>query len=170
MPPKYFELNGLKLKLEFYKLYYWCDIMGNRKLKKPYWKEKKITKNNGYLLTSINYKKYYFHRIIYYAYNPKWDINFINDNTIDHIDRNKLNNNIFNLRVATRKEQADNRDYCISAKGYTYNKRDKRYQTQIRLNNKEIHLGCYDTEQEAYNKYKKVKLFINVLKNVIYKH
>jgi len=171
MPPKYFELNGAKLKLEYYKLYYWCDKNSRGKLKKPYWREKKINSTNtgGYLITGINNQLFAFHRIVYYAYNQDWNITFSFDNTIDHIDRNKSNNNIFNLRIANSREQSLNRDFSTNAKGYYYNKRDKIYQSQICLNNKKISLGMYDTEQQASNKYQKVKLFINVLKNVVYK-
>jgi hypothetical protein len=166
MAAKYFEINGVKLKLEFYKLYYWCEKMGNRKLKNPRWKEKKLTKTHGYLITIINYERFSFHRIVYYAYNQDWDITFNYNNTIDHIDRNPLNNNIFNLRIANNREQILNRDITINAKGYYYNKKRQTYYPEITLNNKKICLGYYKTEQEASNKYKKVKLFIKVLQYI----
>ena len=138
MAVKYFELNGVKLKLEFYKLYYWYDKNTNsRKLKKPYWREKKLTKNKfGYLYATIDKKQYFFHRIVYYAYNQDWDIRFNRDNTIDHIDRNKSNNNIFNLRLATRLQQALNRSHVDDAKGYSYSKANRNYRAQIGLNKK----------------------------------
>ena len=46
----------------------------------------------------------YLHQIVYEAF-----VGHVPDDmTIDHIDRNKLNSNPNNLRLATRKQQADN--------------------------------------------------------------
>ena len=167
MIAKYFEINGVKMKLDLYKLYYLFEYKNGDKN----WREKTLNDNgNGYLITGINYKKYLFHRIVYYAYNQDWDIyDSSYGNTIDHLDRNKLNNNISNLRPATRREQQLNRDFSINAKGYYYNKTQQKYQAQIRLNNKLIHLGLFSTEQEAANKTQKVKLLIKVLKYIICK-
>jgi len=171
MAVKYFEINGVKLKLKFYKLYYWYDKNSQSKIKNPYWREKKIHKDKyGYLRTTIK-RPLLFHRIVYYAYNQNWDFNDgSHHNSIDHIDRNPLNNNIFNLRKATLREQSLNRDITTNAKGYTYNKNcKKKYGSRICLNYKTIYLGRYNTEQEASNKHHKIKLFVKVLKDVIYK-
>ena len=167
-----FELNGVKLKLDKYELYYWCVKNSRGKLKNPYWKKKSLTKgSHGYLQTGINYKLFSFHRIIYYAHNQNWDIyNSSHNNEIDHIDRDKLNNNISNLRVVNQRENILNRDYVDNQKGYYYNKNAKKYQARISLNTITIHLGYYKTELEASNKYQKVKLFISVLKCIYNKN
>lgn len=55
-------------------------------------------KPDGYWRVYINGKGYYLHRLIWmyhYGYFP---------NEIDHIDRNKSNNTIENLRAVTHKE------------------------------------------------------------------
>lgn len=50
--------------------------------------------------TTINRKKYTTSRIIYLAFNPSWEIHDSKkNNTIEHIDRNSLNNHINNLKV-----------------------------------------------------------------------
>jgi len=162
-----FELDNVKLKLINYELYYWYDKIGDREIKKPYWRKKILSKNShGYLRTGINSKMFRFHRIVYYAHNPDWDITYTHDNQIDHIDRDKLNNNISNLRVVNHRENNLNKDSFDNAKGYCYDKRYKKYMTRIKLYSKEIHLGYFDTEIEASNKFQKVRLFVKVLKNI----
>jgi len=161
-----FEINNVKLKLVNYELYYWFDKKGGRQLKNPYWCKKILTKKrDGYLQTAINNKRFSFHRIVYYAHNQDWDIyNSSMNNSIDHIDRDKLNNNISNLRVVNHRENSLNRDFIDNAKGYYYYKPNKKYKARIKLNNKDIYLGLFETELEASNKFQKVKLFIRVLK------
>ncbi len=162
-----FEINNVKLKLDNYELYYWCDKIGGREIKNPYWRKKILSDYNRYLKTPINNKDFRFHRIVYYAHNPDWDIyNSSRNNSIDHIDRDKLNNNISNLRVVNQRENSLNRDCVYNAKGYGYDKANKKYRARIKLNNKMIHLGLFETELEASNKYQKVRLFIKVLKNI----
>jgi len=162
-----FEINGFKLKLDKYELYYWYDNNSRGKLKNPYWRKKILSNCKGYLHTAINNKYFQFHRLVYFAHNQNWDINNSSrNNSIDHIDRNPLNNNISNLRVVNHRENMINRDSVDNAKGYYYNKHAKKYQAYIRLNYKSINLGLYDTEIQASNKFQKVKLFIKVLKNI----
>lgn len=67
-------------------------------------------------------------------------------NQIDHIDRNKLNNKIKNLRSVTQQENNFNRS---NVKGYTWNKIAKKWQAYIMLNKKYIYLGVYNTIEEA---------------------
>jgi hypothetical protein len=58
---------------------------------------------NGYLQTSINGKKYYLHRLAWlYVYG-----NFP-DKEIDHINNNKTDNRICNLRQVTRSQNLSN--------------------------------------------------------------
>jgi len=167
-----FELNDVKLKLDKYELYYWCVKSGNRELNNPYWRKKKLRiDGHGYFQTGINYKIFRFHRIVYFAHNPNWNIyDGSPNNSIDHIDRDKLNNNISNLRVVNNRENSLNTDWVDNAKGYYYNKEKKKYKAYIKLNYKNIHLGYYDTKLEASNKFQKVKLFIRVLKSIYNKN
>jgi hypothetical protein len=72
---------------------------------------------------------------------------------VDHIDRDKSNNHISNFRPATSQENNFNTD----AKGYSWHKRAKKWQAQIQLNRKSIHLGYFDKEEDARNAYLKAK-------------
>ena len=150
-----FELNGFKLKIvDNLLIYYWYDHNSAGKLKKPYWRLKKMKPNRyGYLTTGINNKSYYFHRVVYKSHNPNWDMTYTPDNQIDHIDCNKLNNNINNLRVVNNRENKLNTDGVRNAKGYCFDKSRNKYVAYIYINNKHKHLGRFDTKDEAHNVY-----------------
>ena len=62
---------------------------------------------------------------------------------VDHMDRNRLNNFVGNLRWASRQQNAEN--MC----GHGCYKRGNRWVAHIRSNGKKLHLGCFDTEAEA---------------------
>ena len=72
---------------------------------------------------------------------------------IDHINRINDDNRICNLRSVTRQENQFNR----TAKGYSWNKHRNKWRARIFLNNKEIYLGLYITEEEARNAYLEAK-------------
>jgi len=71
---------------------------------------------------------------------------------IDHIDRDKTNNHISNLRWVTRVENMDNRGmYNNNTSGHeniSYFKRDNKWQFQKRRNKVNIH-KFFDTLEEA---------------------
>lgn len=61
---------------------------------------------DGYLIIKIKGKQYKAHRIVWLLYNGAFP-----NGEIDHINRDRLDNRIENLRVCTRKEQVENRNY-----------------------------------------------------------
>jgi hypothetical protein len=61
---------------------------------------------DGYLIIKVKGKQFKAHRIVWLLHHgifPKREI--------DHINRNKLDNRIDNLRESNRQEQVENRDY-----------------------------------------------------------
>ena len=77
-----------------------------------------------------------------------------NKKCVDHIDGNKLNNNLFNLRYATYQENSRNRkissDNKCGIKGIYFHKASKKWRAQIMIdNNKRIYLGIFQTMEEA---------------------
>ena len=151
------ELNGTKIKYENGELWRWY-CRGKRDLKNPYWKLMKQTNSgNGYKTVYIGKKMYRVHRVIYYLHNPEWDIDdSTKDNVIDHIDGDKHNNSIENLRVVTKSQNAWN-NYHTNCKGYYWNKPSKKFVAQIKVNNKVIHLGSFDLAEDARNCYLEAK-------------
>ena len=132
-------------------LYVWRET----KSKPSYWRKLKIsTDSNGYKYIIINEKHYLLHRVNYYIHNPEWDIYDASKyNQIDHIDRNRSNNHISNLRVVTCSENCQNQ----VGKGYYYHKIKNKYVARIVTNGKIKYLGYHDTPEEARDAYLKAK-------------
>lgn len=79
------------------------------------------------------------------------------DEIVDHIDRNPLNNTIRNLRICTKQENAINTpirsDNATGYKGVSYHKKAGKFRAYIVINGKQIHLGLFDTAEQAAQKY-----------------
>jgi hypothetical protein len=88
---------------------------------------------NGYMSVCIGHlKKYPIHILVANAFIE----NIENKYSVDHIDKNRLNNNVDNLRWATNKEQCENRNW---SKGDYYRKIhqiDKETKVIINIHNK----------------------------------
>lgn len=80
---------------------------------------------------------------------------------IDHIDGNRVNNDISNLRCVTQRTNMQNMQKHRNGKlvGCYYNKRMKKWHTQITVNNKRIHIGHFNSQQEAH------EAFLNYMKD-----
>jgi hypothetical protein len=74
---------------------------------------------------------------------------------INHIDFNKLNNNVNNLEIVTSRENANKKHLKSSSKytGVCYLKDRNKWQSQIIVNGNKIHLGIFKEEKEASNAY-----------------
>jgi hypothetical protein len=119
--------------------------------------------------TCIKGKYYYLHRLIFLyhkGYLPE------TPNMVDHEDTNLDNNRIDNLREANPTESSINRVEFNSTGFKGVDNFKGRWRAKIRHLNKHIHIGYFDTAEqasEAYNK-KAKELFgefcnLNVLSN-----
>lgn len=82
--------------------------------------------------------------------------NFDIKDVIDHKDGNRLNNQKSNLRPASRKENSRNmkvRKNITGFKGVYPNLNKTRFVAKIFTNNKQVHLGVFDTAEEAAKVY-----------------
>ena len=102
----------------------------------------------GYRQIKVNNVIYPAHRLVWVYHNG-----FIDENMqIDHINGIKNDNRIENLRLVTAQQNCFNRSR-LNAKGYTWNKDVKKWQSSIFVDGKMKYLGLYANEQDARNVY-----------------
>lgn len=102
----------------------------------------------GYLVASLDRKKYFLHRMAWlyvYGRHPEGEI--------DHINRNKSDNRISNLRECTRGQNLANQsirtDNTSGTIGVYWSKQAKKWQAYINFGNSRIHLGLHDKIDDA---------------------
>ena len=101
----------------------------------------------GYVLVKFEQKRYSAHRIIFYmthGYCPEY---------IDHIDGNRLNNRIENLRPATQSQNLSNRTMSSNnksgVKGVSWYKDRNLRCAEIGYNNKTKRVGYFESLELA---------------------
>ena len=86
-------------------------------------------------------KKFYVHRLVAQAFLEDWNP----DLDVDHIDMNKTNNHISNLRMLTRSQNKQNN----KAKGVYFNKALNKWRGELMVNYKHYYGPYRDTKAEA---------------------
>jgi len=109
--------------------------------------------NDGYRRVCIQKKYYYIHRLIWQLL-----VGEIEDGLfIDHIDGDRLNNSISNLRLATARENQQNKfrqKVGTSAyKGVWWDAKKNVWKASFRTAEKRIYLGQFESELEAAGTY-----------------
>lgn len=102
----------------------------------------------GYICAGYKYNTYRVHRIIWLLHYGKFP-----KGSIDHINGNKTDNRIENLRECTHRENLSNKKIHREGKQVGYTKDGNKYKAQITINGRKIHLGLFKTEKEAVEKY-----------------
>jgi hypothetical protein len=92
------------------------------------------------------------HTLVWEAFGDGTTISFP-DRVIDHIDRNKQNNHISNLRIVSNRENTYNRKGNLEFIGVRKNKKSDNYSCRIGFNYKDYHLGTFKTQEEAFERY-----------------
>ena len=126
----------------------------NKYCKKGEWIERKVKPNfHGYKQISIRGKMCRVHRLIMLAFVGE------SDKDVDHINRIKTDNRFENLRYVTRCENNWNKEDMDNAKGYYWDKKLKKWRSQISIDSKEKHLGLFEKEEDARQAYLDAKSY-----------
>ena len=100
------------------------------------------SKSNKYVTTKIKGQHWCVHKLVYlyhHGYIPK---------QLDHINRNKLDNRIENLRPATSVQNASNRNVfknnTSGCKGVSFKKETNKWFVYVNANKKRKNIGYFD--------------------------
>jgi HNH endonuclease/AP2 domain len=106
----------------------------------------------GYIKIGIDGRMYLAHRLIWLHIYGAWP-----DGELDHINHDPSDNRIENLRLATNSQNMANRPAQINNtsgfKGTTFHKQRRKWQAQITVNKKVLHLGLFKTPEAAHAAY-----------------
>lgn len=115
---------------------------------------------DGYVSIRVKGHIYRAHRLAWLYCFREWPEQFI-----DHINGNRQDNRLDNLREATKTQNSYNtkvhKDNGTGVKGVYYNKANNNYRAQIRYNGKTISLGSFKTIEEASEVYNKKAIEIH---------
>ena len=106
----------------------------------------------GYRRIMIGKKHYKMHRLIWIMFKGEIPQGLI----IDHIDQNKANNRIENLRLASKSANNRNRESA----GVVFDKERNKWRAQASVNNTSVTLGRFDTKEEAELEFNNFKAFM----------
>lgn len=109
--------------------------------------------NHGYVVIGINGFIYVAHRIAW-----SFEYGAMPDQFIDHINGNKTDNRIANLRLVNKTLNSENQrrahaDNATGLLGVTFMKKLGKYQAQIMHQGKVKYLGIYEESEQAHQVY-----------------
>jgi hypothetical protein len=101
----------------------------------------------GYIVVGFNTKSHFAHRVIFLMFNGYLP------NCIDHIDGNRANNKIENLRPANANtnayNQAPRKNTASNLKNITWHKVSKKWQVKMAVNGNIKYFGLYNDVEYA---------------------
>jgi hypothetical protein len=113
----------------------------------------------GYIEADVDGKRYTLHRLAFLYMTGSFPTG-----SVDHRNRNKADNSWLNLKEVTHQENMENsiKPRSHGKLGYrgVYKRKDK-FGAKIVCNKQQIHLGFFNTVEEAANAYLKAKPLIH---------
>lgn len=115
-----------------------------------------VTKH-GYISIRVKGVSYQAHRLAWLHHYGEWP-----EHEIDHINGNKADNRIANLRDVSRKENCENqlrpqRHNNSGFLGVSWAKNEKKWKAQINHHGKKMAIGYFDSPEKAHDAYLSVK-------------
>lgn len=111
---------------------------------------------DGYLRLKLLGKSYYLHRVAWFLYYGDWPEGYL-----DHVNGDKTDNRVENLRLATSSQNSANRPRAVNNtvgfKGVCYNKNNRKFLARVGANPR-INIGYFDTAEDAAKAYNKAAL------------
>ena len=99
----------------------------------------------GYLYVRVGGKRAKVHHIVWFLTYGEWP-----EQPLDHIDGNRVNNAPENLRLSSPKENQRAYNKLRGSTPYRGVRKDRRkYSATVRVDYKAVHIGSYDTPEEA---------------------
>ena len=111
----------------------------------------------GYLVVGLRKNKIAKTHNVHQLVAHEWVDNPEEKRCVDHIDGNKVNNHLENLRWATHAENSRNMkkhtDGSSVYNGVSLHKQSNKWVAKIQINGKPKHLGLFESEREAAEVY-----------------
>lgn len=107
--------------------------------------------HGGRLQALIDGQAHYVHRLVWVFHHGSWPTG-----QLDHVNGDKLDNRIENLREVTNAENAQNRR--VRGVSFDHRKTERPWRARIMVNGRSTSLGYFDTEREAVARYQQAKL------------
>lgn len=104
--------------------------------------------SGGYVQIALRSKLYAAHRLAHLFMTGEWP-----EHEVDHVDGDRADNRWHKLRAATRQEQVLNMGMpthnTSGVVGVLWNKQNGKWKAQVKVSNKVMNLGSFETKEEA---------------------
>lgn len=114
----------------------------------------------GYWLIGLNYRRHWAHRLAWLVSHGQWP-----EHQIDHINGDRADNRLANLRLATHAENQLNRHKSRpnkhGLKGVDICPKSGRFRARVVVSSKKHNLGYFDTAEQAHAAFVEARARLN---------